>query len=381
MNDPFQVVLAPNSFKNSLSSSEAAIAIQEGLDASSLNAECILLPVADGGDHTLQVLVDHFKGSFIAHGPVKDTLGRPASSRYGIIDIDKQSVAVVELAEASGIRNLEKNELNVMRADTFGTGQVMLHAIRGGARKILLGLGGSAGVDAGTGILRAFGFSFVKFNGEEIAPGGKELALLYDIKFPETPLPASFSLDVLCDVSNPLTGPDGAALVFGPQKGATPAQAEALAAGLENFAKVVYRVTGTDITSIPHGGAAGGAAAGLHALLGASLSSGAKKILELCRFHSACSGAHLVITGEGRLDHQSLQGKAPVIVANQASAAGVPVIALVGKVEPGLQPDVFKAVLPIGNGHRCEEEAHLHTRADLQRTARQLGNMIALFST
>lgn len=381
MNDPFQVVLAPNSFKNSLSSSEAAIAIQEGLEASRLNAECILLPIADGGDHTLQVLVSHFKGRFITHGPVKDTFGRPASSRYGIIDIDKQSVAVVELAEASGIRNLDKNELNVMRGDTFGTGQVMQNAIQKGVRRILLGLGGSAGVDAGTGILRAFGFSFVKVNGEEIAPGGEELALLHVIKFPETPLPASFSLDVLCDVNNPLTGPDGAAVVFGPQKGASPDQADALAAGLENFAKVVSRVTGKDIASIPYGGAAGGTAAGLHALLGANLFPGAENILELCRFRSALSGARLVITGEGRLDHQSLQGKAPVIAANQAAAAGVPVIALVGQVEPGLQPDVFKAVLPIGNGHRCEEEARLHTRADLQRTAKQLGNMIALFST
>jgi glycerate kinase len=379
MTDPIRIVLATNSFKNSISSVEAACAIKVGLEESRLSTECVMFPVADGGDHTLEVVMHHFKGHYSSYSLVADPIGRKVKARFGTILIDQQAVAIIELAEASGLRRLKEDEKDVLRADTFGTGQLIREAIRSGARRVMLGVGGSASTDGGTGILRALGFSLVKANGEEIAPGGQELSLMDDIIYPDELDLSDVSIEVLCDVTNPLTGPEGAAAVFGPQKGASQSDVAILDEGLRNLAAVVHRVTGKDISGLACGGAAGGTAAGLYALLGARLLHGGEKILQLCDFTSALSRAELVVTTEGRFDSQSLKGKAPAVVADAAGRAGVPVVALVGQTEPGLRQDIIQAVLTIGNGHTDLPTALRHTRDDLQRTARQLGNMIAAF--
>lgn len=369
------VLVAPNAFKHSLAATAAADAIASGLRESRLDCRSDCFPVGDGGDGTGELLIARKQGLTIS-APSHDALGRPISAGFGLIDGGR--VAVIELAEASGIRRLTTQELNPLRATTFGTGELIGAALDRGARKILLAVGGSATVDGGVGILSALGARFCTAAGEMANPAPERF-----LEFPEVDLSSidprlrETELFILCDVDNPLLGSRGAARVFGPQKGATPRMVEQLERALENWRDLLRRATGVDVTAIERGGAAGGVAAGLHATLGAKLVKGIEYFLNEAGFDAALARADLVITGEGSIDEQTLEGKAPYGVAMRAKARGIPVIGLAGQVprEPSIRlRQCFDALLPIAKERLELADALRMTSVHLHRTAREIGD-------
>lgn len=332
-----RVVVAPDKFKGSLTAVEAAEAIAEGLTAGCPEIDVIVLPVADGGDGTVQAAIAAgYRASTIT---VRGPTGEPVQADIAI----KGETAVVELAEASGLSRLPGGRPAALTASTYGTGELVRHALDVGARRIVLGIGGSATTDGGAGMVQALGARFLDADGRELVPGGAALLDLDHID--DTGLdPRLKEVDVVLasDVDNPLIGDRGAATVFGPQKGASADDVELLETALTHYCDVVQRDTGARIAAIPGGGAAGGAGAGAMAFLGARSTSGIGLVLDVIGFAQAVAGADLVVTGEGSLDAQSLAGKAPVGVANAASQSGVPVVALVGRLE--VTPAELKSV-------------------------------------
>ena len=371
------ILIAPNAFKHAIDARGAAMAIERGLLSSKLSCTCECFPVGDGGNGTGKLIVERIGGQLKAT-QVKDPLGRLMPATFGIAG----QVAVVELAEASGLHLLEPNELNPLLANSYGTGQLITAALDSGATDILLCVGGSATVDGGSGILTALGVRFLDEMGSEITelPLGLERLHTIDCSQMDRRL-RNCRLMVLCDVSNPLIGSDGAAVTFGPQKGATPAEVGRLASILERFATTIAEVTGHSIARMVSGGAAGGVAAGLAGLLNAELVSGIDYFLQLTHFEMALAKSNLVITGEGSIDLQTIGGKAPLGVAKLAKKVGCPVVALAGSVpveqEPALE-NYFDIVLAIGNGPTTLVEALLTTASDLERVGRQIGNFVAV---
>jgi len=372
------ILIAPNAFKNALDAQEVAACIRSGLLASSLPCTCECFPVGDGGNGTGALIVDRLGGKRI-EVTVKDPLGRPVSAFYG--GIDNGSVAVIEMADASGLHLLKQHELNPLRTSSYGTGQLMDAALDAGAKEIILCMGGSATVDGGSGILAALGVRFLDGAGKEIRDLPLGLERLHHIDRSSMDRRVNgCRIVVLCDVLNPLLGPAGASAVFGPQKGATPDMVEQLESILERFAKVIESETGIAISHVESGGVAGGASAGLKGVLNAELVNGIDYFLQLTQFRQALAESNLVITGEGSIDNQTLQGKAPFGVAKMAKELNLPVIGLAGIVP--LKQDVelehyFDMLLAIGNGPATLDEAIPATAANLERTARQLGNLIA----
>jgi glycerate 2-kinase len=343
------ILIAPNAFKGSLSAHDTAIAIRDGVTRIAPDARLDLLPVADGGDGTADVLVQAVSDGRSIDAAVIDPLSRPITARFGLINEDK--TAVIELAAASGLRLLNRDELDPLRASTFGTGQLIRTALDYGCRQIIIGVGGSATVDGGAGIAQALGARLLDAAGNEIGRGGGALATLDRIDLAGLdPRLKDTRIDVACDVDNPLLGEKGAARVFAPQKGASAGQVEQLEAHLTRFADVLAHDTGVRVHNLPHAGAAGGAAAGLHALCGAHLRVGIDLILDQLDFAAHLEGVDLVITGEGRIDDQTIYGKAPIGVAKRAKARGIPVVALAGGVagravyDHGI--DAVMAILP-----------------------------------
>lgn len=332
-----RVVVAPDKFKGSLTAVEAAEAIAEGLTAGCPEIDVVVLPVADGGDGTVQAAIAAgYRASTIT---VRGPTGEPVQADIAI----KGETAVLELAEASGLSRLPGGRPAALTASTYGTGELVRHALDVGARRIVLGIGGSATTDGGAGMVQALGARFLDADGRELVPGGAALLDLDHID--DTGLdPRLKEVDVVLasDVDNPLIGDRGAATVFGPQKGASADDVELLETALTRYCDVVQRDTGARIDAIPGGGAAGGAGAGAMAFLGARSTSGIGLVLDVIGFAQAVAGADLVVTGEGSLDAQSLAGKAPVGVANAASQSGVPVVALVGRLE--VTPAELKSV-------------------------------------
>jgi len=372
------ILIAPNAFKNSLDALAAARAIAQGLEQSKLTCTCQLFPVGDGGDGTGGLIVQQLNGELVS-AKVHDALGREITAQFGLID--KGKTAVIEMADAAGIRLLKKEELNPLMANTIGTGEMIRQALDKGARKIVIGMGGSATVDGGIGILIALGIRFLDTDNKPIDSPGKLSGLqTIDLSGLDQRI-AGCEITVLCDVDNQLLGKEGAAAVFGPQKGASPKDVEVLEASLKNLADITLQQTGVDIAVIKHGGTAGGAAAGLYGLLQANLVSGGTYFLKLTDFDRALQNARLVITGEGSIDEQTLQGKAPFAVASAAKQRGVPVIGLAGKVplinSSGLN-EYFDMLLAIGNEPADLKEALTHTHDNLVRTAKQIGNLLAL---
>ncbi len=373
------ILVAPNAFKNSLNAQDVADAIVLGFKQSRLPCTCRTFPVGDGGDGTAALIIKHLKGAII-NAQVHDALGREITASFGLID--DGHTAVIELADASGLRLLNVNELNPMLAHTGGTGELIKQALDKGARKIIIGMGGSATVDGGAGILSALGIRFLNDDGKELTPGPAELNGLASIdvsgldrRIPDT------EIIILCDVDNKLLGDEGAAAVFGPQKGASPAEVAQLDTILAKFAAITLQQTAIDIAAIKHSGTAGGAAAGLHAFLNAKLVSGASYFLELTGFYTALQNTDLVITGEGSIDEQTLQGKAPAAVASLAKQNKLPVIGLAGRLPLQYSPELhrlFDVLLPIGNEPTDLTTALQHTHQNLQRTACEVGNMLAL---
>jgi glycerate 2-kinase len=324
-----KLVAAPNAFKGSLTSCAAAAAIASGARRALPNLEVMELGIADGGDGTAEVLCRARGGSF-REALVTDPRGRPLTARYGWLD---DGSALIDVATASGLALLLPGERDARRASSYGTGQLLRAALRAGAQRIVLGVGGSASVDGGAGLLQALGARLLDGDGRELTRGGAALAKLARIDLSGLePRARRVPIDVACDVDSLLLGELGAARLFGPQKGATPADVEQLESSLSHFAAVVARDCRTDITRVTAGGAAGGIAAGLYGVLGARLVSGIELVLDVVDFERTLNGARLCITGEGRLDRQSLRNKGPLGVARRAAAQGVPTAALVGSL-------------------------------------------------
>lgn len=328
-----KVVIAPDSFKESLSAPEVAEAISRGWLRARPDDETLLRPMADGGEGTVDAVLAARPGErreLLVCGPLE----QPVTAHWGWLE---DATAVIEMAAASGLHWVPEGKRDATRTTSRGTGEVIRAALDAGAKKIIIGLGGSATNDAGLGLLQALGVSFLDGEGSELGAGGAKLAQLERIDLSGLdPRLGAVEFEVAADVNNPLCGPHGASAVFGPQKGANPAQVQQLDAALERFAEVAAQALGQDHRLFPGVGAAGGLGFACRAFLKARFRPGIELIAELSELEPALTGASLVITGEGRLDGQSLHGKTPVGVAHVARRAGVPVIALAGSVGEGL---------------------------------------------
>ncbi|HEY6297317.1 MAG TPA: glycerate kinase [Streptosporangiaceae bacterium] len=321
-----KVVVAPDKFKGSLAADQVAAAIAAGLRAELPAAELVTIPVADGGDGT----VDAALAAGFERMPV--TVDGPTGEQVAASYARRGEVAVVELACACGLMRLPGGRREPLAASSFGAGQVLAAALEAGARRIIFGVGGSASTDGGAGMLQALGARVLDERGEPLARGG---GALHDVATLDLaglhPALRAASVILATDVVNPLTGPDGAAEVYGPQKGASPDQIRDLASGLRRWADVVAAATRTDRSQAPGAGAAGGVGFGALAVLGAERRLGIELVLDLVDFDAALDGACLVITGEGSLDTQTLAGKAPAGVAQAAARRGIPVVAVAGR--------------------------------------------------
>ncbi len=330
-----KIIIAPQAFKGSLKSHEVAAAIAEGVKAAMPDSRTILLPLADGGEGTVRAMVEATGGRIATtkvHGPVGDMV----KAGWGILGDGK--TAVIEMAAASGLNLVPENRRNAMAASTIGTGELIRAALEEGHRKIIVGLGDSATTDGGTGMARALGIKFLDAQNQPIPTGGGGLAQLDRIDTTgRHPLITESMIICAGDVTNPLYGPEGAACIYGPQKGAGPEDIKQLDAGLRRLADIIKRDTGKDISQVPGGGAAGGLAAGLVAFLDASLQSGIEIVCESIKFEKHLAGAGLVLTGEGRIDNQTTRGKTICGIADRAKKAGVPVIAFAGELGEGFE--------------------------------------------
>lgn len=355
--DMKKIAIAVDSFKGSLTSRQVADAFAEGFSTIFEQCEILKISVADGGEGTLSTLVEALQGRYVEMS-VADPLMRSVTARYGLVDDGKS--AIVEMAAASGLVLLEAGERNPMKCSSYGTGELIADALRRGARRILLCIGGSATNDAGVGMLRALGFRFLDQGGRELAGRGEDLRHIVSIDARGV-MPELFEAEfvVACDVTNPLYGEQGAAYVYAPQKGADSSMVECLDSGLRNFAELLKEYSGNDVAMIQGAGAAGGLAAGAVALLGAHLERGVDMVLDAIGFHDIIRGSDLVITGEGRIDSQTFMGKLPCGVLRAASAQSIPAIAICGVVEEceALHQSGFAAIIPLLDNPSSFEEA------------------------
>lgn len=369
-----KIVVAPNSFKGSLSASQAAAAIAQGVRQALPDAEVVEIPVADGGEGTVDALVSARQGTY-REVEVEGPLGDPVRANYGLIDEGR--TGVVELASASGLTLIPSERRDPRRASTYGFGQLLEAARRQGVASIIAGIGGSATNDGGAGMAHALGYRLLDAAGQDLPRGGAALAHLDRID-PSGFDPAwrSVSVMVACDVTNPLTGPGGASYVYGPQKGAGPDAVRELDKALSHLADVIEHDLGRQVADIPGAGAAGGTGAGLVAFLDARLVPGAPLVVDASGFDQALRGAGLVITGEGRVDGQTAFGKAPGEVARRAKAAGIPTLLLAGSKGPGWESlssmGVTKVVTLVTEGdpegHNLQVLMH-HAALELTRAA------------
>lgn len=327
-----KIVIAPDSFKESLSALQVAAAIEAGMREVFPDADYVKVPVADGGEGTVQALIDA-TGGWRVEQRVTGPLGEPVAAFYGRTG---DGGAVIEMAAASGLELVAPAQRDPRITTSRGTGELILHALDAGARRFVLGVGGSATNDGGAGMLQALGVRLLDADGTDIGAGGGALARLarIDLEFLDPRLQHS-EFHIACDVSNPLTGPRGASAIFGPQKGATPEMVGQLDANLAHYADIVARDLGRDERNLPGAGAGGGIALAMVVFLHGRLRPGIEIVTEAVKLDAAVRGADLVITGEGRIDGQTVNGKTPMGVARVAARHGVPVIGIGG----GLAPD------------------------------------------
>ena len=334
-----RVVVAPNALKGSLSPFQAAEAMARGVRAAAPGAEIAQLPIADGGDGTSAVLSAARAGA-ARETIVPDPLGRPVLASYALFDSGK--TAALDVASASGLTLLENHQRDPLVVSSRGTGKLISAALDAGSETVIVGVGGSATVDGGAGLLAALGVALLDASGAPIPPGGAGLARLARIELGRIhPALSRVKLRVACDVDSALLGVHGAARMFGPQKGASPEAVLELEHNLSHFADVIERTTGRDVRGVVSGGAAGGIAAGLFGVLGAQLESGIDLVLDAIGFETALQGASLVLTAEGLFDTQSLRNKGPCGVARWAKRRGVPTVALAGGIADDLGPSDF----------------------------------------
>ncbi len=373
------IVIAPNTFKDALEARKVTEAIVTGLKKSRLECQLIPFPIGDGGDGTCN-LISQFMNGETVEIQAGDPLNRKMKTSYGLIE--KEQTAVIEMSNISGIHLLGKGDRNPLLTSSRGVGELIYDAIGRGATRIIVGMGGSATVDGGCGLLHALGGRFYDEKGRVLQPIPKELEKIHTVDIDKIDSRIkNCEFIVLCDVDNPLLGENGAAAVFGPQKGAKPSDVTVLDDFLRQWRNLSLRVTGKDMNKIAGGGTAGGAAAGMYAYLGAELVKGVDYFLSLTDFEKVLKEADVLITGEGNLDEQTLSGKAPVGVAKMARAYDIPVIGLAGKIP--LTPSekmnaYFDALFAINNELQPLPEAIDATEENLIRTAEMIGNILAI---
>jgi glycerate kinase len=328
-----KVVIAPDKFKGSLTAAQVAEAMAQGVLRAAPGAAIDRVPMADGGEGTVEALVAATGGSY-GQAEVTGPLGEPITARFGLLDDGR--TAAIEMASASGLVLVPPERRNPLIASTRGTGELLLAAIAAGARRVIVGIGGSATNDGGAGLGQALGYRLLDSHGRDLEPGGGSLDRLARIDPSGRRLELNgIEVAVACDVTNPLCGPSGASAVYGPQKGATPAMVTQLDANLAHFASIVARDLGIAIRDLPGSGAAGGLGGGLVAFAGGRLAGGVNLVIDAVNLAARLAGAALCLTGEGALDAQSAFGKTPVGVARLARALGCPTLALAGSIGPG----------------------------------------------
>ncbi len=340
-----RVLCCPDSFKESMSAVEAAAALARGVERVWPDADVVSCPLADGGEGTVSALMAAMGGELLQI-PTSDALGNPIVGTIGFVP--ERSLAVVEVASACGIELIPPDRRDAEAASTFGVGQLLLAALELGAREVIVGLGGSATTDAGSGMLAALGVRFRDADGVELSPGGASLERLaeVDISGLDARL-AGIRWRAACDVDNPLLGSEGAAVVFAPQKGASPESVVRLDAALSRWADVTEDALGVSVRDLPGAGAAGGLGAAFVAFLAADLTPGIDLVLDAVGFESLVGGVDVVFTGEGSVDSQSSSGKVPWGVARRAAQVGVPVIVFGGRVDPDVEIPGVAALVSI----------------------------------
>lgn len=323
-----KIVIAPDSYKESLTAMEVATAIENGFKQVLPDAHYIKLPMADGGEGTVQSLVDATNGSIVTT-TVTAPLGEQVEAFYGLMGDGK--TAIIEMAAASGLHLVPPEQRNPMNTTSYGTGELIKTVLDQGVEHIIIGIGGSATNDGGLGMAQALGIQLLDSDGNPLGFGGGELSKLASIDLTLLdPRLAHIKLEVACDVDNPLCGVQGASHVFGPQKGATPEMVAQLDANLAHYANIIKTQLGRDVKEMPGAGAAGGLGAALVGLLGASLRPGIEIVMDAVNLSDVVKDADLVITGEGRIDSQTIHGKTPIGVARTAKLFSVPVIGTAG---------------------------------------------------
>jgi glycerate kinase len=372
------ILIAPNAFKNSLSAPDAAKAIREGLLDGGLNCSMECFPVGDGGDGTASLIVQYL-GGFSIDVYANDPLGRKVKASVGFIDEGK--TAVIEMADISGLKLLKQKELDPLHATSFGCGELILAALNQGARKIILGIGGSATIDGGSGALQALGARFLDRSKNELTVLPERLTDLdtIDISGIDKRI-FDTEFIVLCDVNNFLLGEKGAASVFGPQKGASEPEVILLENALTRLRDVSFFQTGSDMNKLCHGGAAGGISAGLHIYLNARLVQGIEYFLDMTGFDKALENTDLLISGEGSIDLQTLEGKGPYGVARRAKKKNIRVIGLAGSIPLIANTELdryFDVLMAINQPNEDLETAILYTEANLRQTSFRLSKMIS----
>lgn len=328
-----KVIIAPDSFKGSLTALEVAKSIEKGIKKVDANIETVIVPMADGGEGTVQSLIDASEGVMVA-AKVHDPLLRPFKSFYGIMGDGK--TAVIEMAAASGLELLKNDERNALKTSTFGTGELIKHAIDRGCTEIIIGLGGSATNDGGTGVAQALGVRFRDKKGKEQNMCGAELINIHTVDMSGLDARVKgINIIAACDVDNPLYGIKGSSNVYGRQKGASETDVQTLDKGLKHFSEIMKFGYGFDFSDYPGAGAAGGLGYGLMCFLGATLASGIETVMRATKFTKKIAGADFVFTGEGRIDSQTAFGKTPFGVAQVAKQTNIPVIAIAGSLGNG----------------------------------------------
>lgn len=376
-----KILIAPDSFKESMTAQQATAAIATGIRRVVPAAKLVQLPMADGGEGTVTALVEATGGEYRS-AVVHDPLGRKVTAQYGLINAGQ--TAVIEVAAASGIQFIDPASQNPQKTSTYGTGELILAALDQGVQEIIIGLGGSGTTDGGAGLAQALGVHLLDCHGEELQPGGGELQRLAKIDDSELdPRLQQVALLLASDVTNPLTGPQGAAAVFGPQKGAQPADVTALDQGLHHYAQVIKQDLGKDVEELAGAGAAGGLGAGLLAFTPAHLQSGIDLVIKFSRLKEQLEGIDYAFTGEGKIDFQTQFGKTPAGVAKAVhQVTTAPVVGIAGKLGRGAEElcttGLFAAIFAITNGAKSFDQAIVDSPADLATTAENVMRLLTI---
>ena len=373
-----KIIIAPDSFKGNMSAPAVCSAIEEGILRADKKAKIYRIPLADGGEGTARAVTEAAGGEFVkvtVNGP----LGKKTRTEFGLIK--KGSIAVLDMASASGIELLKREELDPMKASSFGTGQLIKAALDSGAKELIIGIGGSATNDGGIGMLGALGFRFLDEKGKPLGEGGEALAKIASVDFSGADKRLKdVSVKVACDVTNPLLGPKGASAVFGPQKGATPAMVKVLDAGLAKLAKAWISAGLAEDVEHSGDGAAGGVGAAMRICLGAKMESGAMLVMRYAGFFDRLGDADLVITGEGMTDSQTAGGKLCAVAARESRRAKVPVALLSGALggDAGALLASFDYAVSISSGQIGLDAMIKDSRRDLSLAAENLTRAIMI---